>query len=215
MSAVLAKPQVKDLLKTLAKGKEKGQEQRKEHDVNAHAVTAEGEPSKKPWEEDIPELSSPSYSPPTSFSYSSDSSSSSNPRRRTLFFIRLPWKVIGVMLVGALKSFKNLERRLLNEFKEIWHSDTDFEITQKGLETCLEWVNRPRPRKFGNVLEGDIQTCQKVARETGILLDPIYTLAAWEVASNLAFSGNEETAMLHTGGTMSLFGVAQRYPTQF
>ncbi|MCO5579326.1 hypothetical protein L7F22_033181 [Adiantum nelumboides] len=82
MSAVLAKPQVKDFLKTLAKGKEKGQEQRKEHDVNAHAATAEGEPSKKPWEEDIPELSSPSYSPPTSFSYSSDSSSSSNPRRR-------------------------------------------------------------------------------------------------------------------------------------
>ncbi|MCO5569029.1 hypothetical protein L7F22_022735 [Adiantum nelumboides] len=83
MSAVLAKPQVKDFLKTLAKGKEKGQEQKKEHDVNAHAVTAEGEPSKKPWEEDIPELSSPSYSPPTSFSYSSDSSSSSNPRRRS------------------------------------------------------------------------------------------------------------------------------------
>ncbi|MCO5589082.1 hypothetical protein L7F22_043048 [Adiantum nelumboides] len=82
MSAVLAKPQVKDFLKTLAKGKEKGQEQRKEHEVNAHAVTAEGEPSKKPWEEDIPELSSPSYSPPTSFSYSSDSSSSSNPRKR-------------------------------------------------------------------------------------------------------------------------------------
>ncbi|MCO5608198.1 hypothetical protein L7F22_062404 [Adiantum nelumboides] len=82
MSAVLALPQVKDFLKTLAKGKEKGQKQRKEHDVNAHSVTEEGEPSKKPWDEDIPELSSPSYSPPTSFSYSSDSSSSSNPRRR-------------------------------------------------------------------------------------------------------------------------------------
>ncbi|MCO5589174.1 hypothetical protein L7F22_043140 [Adiantum nelumboides] len=83
MSAVLAKPQVKEFLKTLAKGKEKGQEQRKEHNVNAHAVTEEGEPSKKPWEKDIPKLSSPSYSPSTSFSYSSDSSSSSNPRRRT------------------------------------------------------------------------------------------------------------------------------------
>ncbi|MCO5567067.1 hypothetical protein L7F22_020752 [Adiantum nelumboides] len=84
MSAVLAKPQVKDFLKTLAKGKEKGQEQRKEHNVNAHAAAEEGEPSKKPWEEDIPELSSPSYSPPTSFSYSSDSSSSYNPRRRSI-----------------------------------------------------------------------------------------------------------------------------------
>ncbi|MCO5608188.1 hypothetical protein L7F22_062394 [Adiantum nelumboides] len=83
MSAVLALPQVKDFLKTLAKGKEKEQDQGKKHDVNAHAVTKEGEPLKKPWDEDIPELSSASYSPPTSFSYSSDSSSSSNPRKRS------------------------------------------------------------------------------------------------------------------------------------
>nr|KAI5069904.1 hypothetical protein GOP47_0014247 [Adiantum capillus-veneris] len=132
-----------------------------------------------------------------------------------IWILRLPWKVIGVMLVGALKDFKNLERKLLDDFKEMWHQDTDCGITREGLETCLEWVKRPRPRKFGNVLEGEIQTCQKVARETGILLDPIYTLAAWEVSSNLALSGKEETVMLHTGGTMSLFGVAQRYPSQF
>ncbi|MCO5592166.1 hypothetical protein L7F22_046162 [Adiantum nelumboides] len=95
MSVVLALSQVKDFLKTLAKGKEKGQEQRKEHDVNAHAITEEGEPSKKPWDEDIPELSSPSYSPPTSFSYSSDSSSSSNPRRRS-FGANPNWALIPV-----------------------------------------------------------------------------------------------------------------------
>ncbi|MCO5590358.1 hypothetical protein L7F22_044327 [Adiantum nelumboides] len=114
MSAVLAKPQVKDFLKTLAKGKEKGQEQRKEHDVNAHAATAEGEPSKKPWEEDIPELSSPSYSPPTSFSYSSDSSSSSNPRRHRkrkrshgdhdLFFASD--LICQILSVGSLRHFQ-------------------------------------------------------------------------------------------------------------
>ncbi|MCO5597853.1 hypothetical protein L7F22_051938 [Adiantum nelumboides] len=115
MSAVLAKPQVKDFLKTLAKGKEKGQEQRKEHDVNAHAATAEGEPSKKPWEEDIPELSSPSYSPPTSFSYSSDSSSSSNPRRRR-------------------KSTKrNQPKKSFVEYKGIIPS-TELESTREGLE---------------------------------------------------------------------------------
>ncbi|MCO5609242.1 hypothetical protein L7F22_063466 [Adiantum nelumboides] len=88
MSAVLALPQVKDLRKTFAKGKEKGQEQGKEHDVNAHAVLEEGELSKKPWNEDIPELSSPSYSPPTSFSSSFDSSSSSSPRKRKLLLER-------------------------------------------------------------------------------------------------------------------------------
>ncbi|MCO5570701.1 hypothetical protein L7F22_024428 [Adiantum nelumboides] len=90
MSAVLALPQVKDFLKTLAKEKEKGQDQGKEHDVNAHSITEDGEPSKKPWDEDIPELSSPSYSPPTSFFYSSDSLSSSNPRRRNTLPDELP-----------------------------------------------------------------------------------------------------------------------------
>ncbi|MCO5554874.1 hypothetical protein L7F22_008411 [Adiantum nelumboides] len=101
MSAVLALPQVKDFLKTFAKGKEKGQDQGKEHDVNAHAVTEEGEPSKKPWDEDIPELSSPSYSPPTPFSYSSDSSSSSNPRRRS----NEPWKVLQSGLASVTPSY--------------------------------------------------------------------------------------------------------------
>ncbi|MCO5564355.1 hypothetical protein L7F22_018015 [Adiantum nelumboides] len=108
MSAVLAKPQVKDFLKILAKGKEKGQEQRKEHDVNAHAVTAEGEPSKKPWEEDIPELFSPSYSPLTSFSYSSDSSSSSNPRRR-MEWARQTEQPIAIMLLDFEKAYDRVD----------------------------------------------------------------------------------------------------------
>ncbi|MCO5603880.1 hypothetical protein L7F22_058034 [Adiantum nelumboides] len=104
MSAVLAKPQVKDFLKTLAKGKEKGQEQRKEHDVNTHAATAEGQPSKKPWEEDIPELSSPSYSPPTSFSYSSDASSFSNPRRQLGWFCALYAQSLDYFVIYYLNS---------------------------------------------------------------------------------------------------------------
>ncbi|MCO5575221.1 hypothetical protein L7F22_029019 [Adiantum nelumboides] len=119
MSAVLAKPQVKDFLKTLAKGKEKGQEQRKEHDVNAHAVTAEGEPSKKPWEEDIPELSSPSYSPPTSFSYSSDSSSSSNPRRRRKSTKRNQPKKEGITLCGSVHCLSTGQKRWPEDLT--WH----------------------------------------------------------------------------------------------
>ncbi|MCO5591279.1 hypothetical protein L7F22_045260 [Adiantum nelumboides] len=103
MSAVFALPQVKDFLKTLAKGKEKGQEQRKEHDVNAHAITEEGEPSKKPWDEDISELSSSSYSSPTSFSCSSDSLSSSNPRRRNLINLDL---IIQVRLQNIMRKPK-------------------------------------------------------------------------------------------------------------
>ncbi len=57
-----------------------------------------------------------------------------------------------------------------------------------------------------------------MAQETGILLDPIYSLAAWEVAEEMAGKTRGEegsVAMLHSGGMMGLFGVAQRFPDQF
>ncbi len=106
----------------------------------------------------------------------------------------------------------------------------------------LIWCQRSRPRKFGKVLAGEIAECQGVAREHGILLDPIYTLAAWETSWQLARSGlssvvgsdrvsaggdagagecrvaheaGREVVMLHTGGHMGLHGLAQRFPEQF
>lgn len=55
----------------------------------------------------------------------------------------------------------------------------------------------------------------QVARDTGILLDPIYSLAAWEAATELAGGAEGSVAMLHSGGMMGLFGLAQRFPDQF
>jgi D-cysteine desulfhydrase len=55
----------------------------------------------------------------------------------------------------------------------------------------------------------------QVAQETGILLDPIYSLAAWEVATGMAGATQSRVAMLHNGGMMGLFGLAQRFPDQF
>lgn len=132
-----------------------------------------------------------------------------------ILILRLPWEVIGVMLVGGVEDFRKLGARLLHDSNKMWIQDTSFEIIQAGLEDCLKWRDRPRPRKFGKVLEGEIQACQKIARQTGILLDPVYTLAAWEVASNLTLSRDKEIVMLHTGGTMGLFGLAQRYSSEF
>ncbi|GFR39828.1 hypothetical protein Agub_g321, partial [Astrephomene gubernaculifera] len=42
------------------------------------------------------------------------------------------------------------------------------------------------PRKFGRVLEGDIAACKQIAQSYGIGLDPIYSLAAWEMACRQA-----------------------------
>ncbi|GIL81921.1 hypothetical protein Vretifemale_10682, partial [Volvox reticuliferus] len=50
----------------------------------------------------------------------------------------------------------------------------------------LRWLSRPSPRRFGKVLPGEIASCKLVAQLYGVGLDPIYSLAAWEVASREA-----------------------------
>nr|CAD1834779.1 unnamed protein product [Ananas comosus var. bracteatus] len=79
------------------------------------------------------------------------------------------------------------------------------------------WVERIHPRRFGKVLDGEIETCRHIARQTGILLDPMYTLAAWERAVSLARDAEDDAkvVMLHTGGTLNMFGLAQRYRSHF
>jgi len=66
------------------------------------------------------------------------------------------------------------------------------------------------------VLDGEIAMCRQVAQQTGILLDPMYTLASWEQAVDLCCGDSEDKVlMIHTGGTLGLFGLAQRYSPQF
>ena len=74
--------------------------------------------------------------------------------------------------------------------------------------------------RFGNVLEGELEACQHIAQQTGILVDPVYTLSAWEMAMSLREKeadgeGGAKVVMLHTGGTLGMFGLAQRYKSNF
>eukprot|EP00898_Chlorokybus_atmophyticus_P002868 jgi/Chlat1/3582/Chrsp234S03600 len=81
----------------------------------------------------------------------------------------------------------------------------------------LTWVDRLHPRRFGKVLGGEIERCREVARATGMLLDPIYTLAGYEWAEklvhNIGVEGRDDSVvvMVHTGGTLAHFGLAQRF----
>ncbi|KAL6982794.1 D-cysteine desulfhydrase, partial [Sarracenia purpurea var. burkii] len=71
---------------------------------------------------------------------------------------------------------------------------------------------------FGNVLSGEVKVCQQIAQQTGVLVDPIYSLAAWELATQLSqreAKGGAKVVMFHTGGTLSMFGLAQRYKSCF
>ncbi|XP_042048639.1 D-cysteine desulfhydrase 2, mitochondrial-like isoform X2 [Salvia splendens] len=68
---------------------------------------------------------------------------------------------------------------------------------------------------FGNILKGEVEECRRIAQETGVLVDPIYTLAAWDLATQLSQVQDAKIIMLHTGGTLGMFGLAQRYKSCF
>lgn len=127
----------------------------------------------------------------------------------------LPWKVTAIMLADTFDGYKNQENRLISDFIKYAPVELNNFILKKDL---VHWVDRETPRKFGNVLEGEIQACQQVANQTGVLLDPIYTLAAWELAVHLSqqqLDNGTKVVMLHTGGTLGMFGLAQRYKSYF
>ncbi|KAA6420287.1 MAG: hypothetical protein FRX49_09771, partial [Trebouxia sp. A1-2] len=126
----------------------------------------------------------------------------------------LQWRVRGVMLAGPLSYYHEQQTMLTSAFAAKYMSGT--EVFGKMLP--LDWVERPRPRRFGKVFREDVIACQQAAQEHGILVDPIYSLAAWEAATQalqVQQSRNFRVVMLHTGGALGLQGVAQRYPDWF
>uniref|UniRef100_A0A803PH46 D-cysteine desulfhydrase n=1 Tax=Cannabis sativa TaxID=3483 RepID=A0A803PH46_CANSA len=126
----------------------------------------------------------------------------------------LPWEITAVMLADTIEGYRQQEKHLISNFKRHF----DLESIGIGLDDILEngivdWVERHNPRKFGNVLKGEIEACQDIAQTTGVLLDPMYTLSAWEMATTLSQKETKrdtKVVMLHTGGTLGMFGLAQR-----
>ncbi|XP_024007196.1 D-cysteine desulfhydrase 2, mitochondrial isoform X2 [Eutrema salsugineum] len=124
---------------------------------------------------------------------------------------RLPWEINAVMLADTLENYKRHEDRLMAEFTRQFLAS----MVCSSLD-MIKWVDRQHPRKFGKVLEGEVEMCRKIAQETGVLVDPMYTLAAWETATELVQDEKSSiVVMLHTGGTLGMFGLAQRYKSCF
>lgn len=122
----------------------------------------------------------------------------------------LQWRIRGVMLAGNRTYYEDQAANLALAFQQQYGGS----VTAEDLP--LEWVERPLPRRFGKVLAGEVAACARIARQHGILLDPIYSLAAWEVAEQLACrEGKRNIALLHAGGSLALHGLAQRFPDQF
>ncbi|PIN05651.1 D-cysteine desulfhydrase [Handroanthus impetiginosus] len=129
----------------------------------------------------------------------------------------LPWEVIAVMLADKIDGYKEKEQNLISEFLRNSEPSIVGDALSERNAGIVQWVERSFPRKFGNILKGEVQECQKIAHQTGILVDPVYTLAAWDVATRLSQNAEEDckVVMLHTGGTLGMFGLAQRYKSYF
>ncbi|XP_012571854.1 D-cysteine desulfhydrase 2, mitochondrial isoform X2 [Cicer arietinum] len=130
----------------------------------------------------------------------------------------LPWEVYGVMLADKIDGYQKQEKRLISEFNNHFNVEFIDHDVNKEDAGIVHWVERGHPRKFGNILDGEMVACQQIAQQTGILVDPVYTLAAWETAMHLSSKeaeGEAEVVMLHTGGTLGMFGLAQRYKNYF
>ncbi|GFY88197.1 pyridoxal-5'-phosphate-dependent enzyme family protein [Actinidia rufa] len=144
----------------------------------------------------------------------------------------LPWEVCAVMLADNIDGYRKQEERLISEFQRCFAFPAVDQVLERANGRLVHWLERRCPRKllkspdiyavlpfrFGNVLTGELKACQQIAQQTGILVDPIYTLAAWELATQLCqreAKGGAKVAMLHTGGTLGMFGLAQRYKSHF
>ncbi|KAK4740710.1 hypothetical protein SAY87_024298 [Trapa incisa] len=129
----------------------------------------------------------------------------------------LSWDVTAVMLADTIDQYRHKEQKLIYDFKR--HFGFNLEHFSNRMDGgVVRWVERCQPRKFGKVIKGEIEVCQQIARQTGVLVDPIYTLAAWELATSLGEEEGRDGAkvvMLHTGGTLGMFGLAQRYKSHF
>jgi len=128
----------------------------------------------------------------------------------------LQWRVTAVMLADTLERYRQQEKSLLSDFEKLYPGIFHRMVENDTHGSLVQWVERSSPRRFGKVLDGEIAMCRQVAQQTGVLLDPMYTLAAWEQAVDLCRRDSEaKVVMIHTGGTLGLFGLAQRYPPQF
>ncbi|CAL4962972.1 unnamed protein product [Urochloa decumbens] len=128
----------------------------------------------------------------------------------------LQWRVTAVMLADTLERYRQQEKSLVSDFEKLYPGIFHGMVGNDTHCSLVQWVERFSPRRFGKVLDGEIMMCRHIAQQTGILLDPMYTLSAWEHAVDLCRRDSEaKVVMIHTGGTLGLFGLAQRNSPQF
>ena len=149
--------------------------------------------------------------------------------------------MLGITLAADVSWYESQTSKLVNRFcsQGLLGGAAERNELVRATAGRLVWASRRAPRRFGRVLPGEIAQCARVAQAHGIILDPIYSLAAWEAAEELASARAEqhasdpqqraegqaaaaggsdeaeEVVMLHTGGMLGHCGLAQRFPDEY
>ena len=118
----------------------------------------------------------------------------------------LPWTVMSVMLMPDQREH---------------YTHTICELATRHRDTTgaaidrLELLDRQPPRRFGKLIATEIRRCHAIARRTGVLFDPIYTLAAYDALCVMPGDQDAHTLLIHTGGALNMAGVMSRKPHLF
>lgn len=124
-----------------------------------------------------------------------------------IYLLDLPWRVEAVTLIpnhrdGYVEAAATL--------CAMWCGDTSGRPDISATDLALDWVPRTPARRFGAVRPEDISRCTEIARATGILTDPMYTLAAVTHIEAHHRLRDDGLIWVHTGGMLNLFGASQR-----
>ena len=120
----------------------------------------------------------------------------------------LPWRVLAVPVGGGVADIRSRVERLA-----VAWADAHPHLACASSALPLAWAPAPAAR-FGECSAADVDACAALARTTGVLADPVWTVHAYRAACAAADdgAGKEQVVWVHTGGALgALDGAAQRY----
>lgn len=117
----------------------------------------------------------------------------------------LPWEVYGVVLTpNWLEEAEATKTRLTSEFERAWGK------LRKAPQ--IVWAERTPPRRFGKLMPEELRRSRTIAKSTGYITDPLFTLAALDAALASNRRTRRRTVLIHTGGLLGMEGIANRDP---
>ena len=119
------------------------------------------------------------------------------------------WRIHGVMVCDDATWFREVNGKIMDDLRRQFFPDLP------GPAGDVDFVSGFKGRGYGKSDPQLRRHLVSLARETGLVLDPVYTMKAWLGMESLIQSGSiatgESVLFIHTGGTHGLLGKAGQF----